>query len=73
MTMAMTASPVRDQLRTLEASFQPRRSKIEAILFDMDGVLIDAREWHYEALNLALRRRKRSRLDSLVVVRRLSF
>lgn len=28
--------------------------KIKAILFDMDGVLIDAREWHYEALNKAL-------------------
>lgn len=28
---------------------------IKAILFDMDGVLIDAREWHYEALNRALR------------------
>lgn len=27
---------------------------IRAILFDMDGVLIDAREWHYEALNRAL-------------------
>lgn len=27
---------------------------IEAILFDMDGVLVDAREWHYEALNRAL-------------------
>ena len=27
---------------------------IKAILFDMDGVLIDAREWHYEALNQAL-------------------
>ena len=51
--MAMTTT-VRDQLRTLESSFQPRRGKIEAVLFDMDGVLIDAREWHYEALNLAL-------------------
>ena len=27
---------------------------IKAILFDMDGVLIDAKEWHYEALNQAL-------------------
>ena len=27
---------------------------MKAILFDMDGVLIDARDWHYEALNLAL-------------------
>ena len=30
-------------------------NKIKAILFDMDGVLIDAKEWHYEALNKALR------------------
>ncbi len=29
-------------------------SKIQAVIFDMDGVLIDAREWHYEALNRAL-------------------
>ena len=27
---------------------------IKAITFDMDGVLIDAREWHFEALNEAL-------------------
>lgn len=27
---------------------------IKAILFDMDGVLIEARDWHYEALNKAL-------------------
>jgi beta-phosphoglucomutase len=28
---------------------------IKAVIFDMDGVLIDAKEWHYEALNRALR------------------
>ncbi len=28
---------------------------IKAIIFDLDGVLIDATEWHYEALNDALR------------------
>lgn len=28
--------------------------QIKAVLFDMDGVLIDAKEWHYEALNQAL-------------------
>ena len=28
---------------------------IRAVIFDMDGVLIDAREWHYEALNKALK------------------
>ena len=27
---------------------------IKAVIFDMDGVLIDAKEWHYEALNKAL-------------------
>lgn len=27
---------------------------IKAIIFDMDGVLIEAKEWHYEALNKAL-------------------
>lgn len=29
--------------------------KIKAVLFDMDGVLIEAKDWHYEALNRALR------------------
>lgn len=30
-------------------------NKIKAVIFDMDGVLIDAKDWHYEALNKALR------------------
>jgi beta-phosphoglucomutase len=28
---------------------------IKAIIFDLDGVLVDATEWHYEALNKALK------------------
>ena len=28
--------------------------KVKAVLFDLDGVLVDACDWHYEALNLAL-------------------
>ena len=29
-------------------------AKIRAVIFDMDGVLIEAKDWHYEALNKAL-------------------
>lgn len=28
---------------------------IKAVIFDMDGVLIDARDWHFESLNKALK------------------
>lgn len=31
-----------------------KTDKIKAVIFDMDGVLIDAKDWHYEALNKAL-------------------
>lgn len=31
-----------------------RPQTFDAVVFDMDGVLIDARDWHYEALNDAL-------------------
>lgn len=30
-------------------------NKIKALFFDMDGVLVDAKDWHYEALNRALK------------------
>jgi len=30
-------------------------NKIKAVIFDMDGVLIEAKDWHYEALNRALK------------------
>lgn len=29
-------------------------NRIKAVIFDMDGVLIDAKEWHYDALNKSL-------------------
>lgn len=29
-------------------------TKIKAVIFDMDGVLIEAKDWHYNALNKAL-------------------
>jgi beta-phosphoglucomutase len=29
-------------------------TRIRAVIFDMDGVLLEAKEWHYEALNRAL-------------------
>lgn len=29
-------------------------NKIKAVIFDMDGVLIDAKDWHYDALNKSL-------------------
>lgn len=43
-------------------------NKIKAILFDMDGVLIEAKDWHYDALNKALDLfgMKISRYDHLV-------
>jgi len=30
-------------------------NRLSCVLFDLDGVLVDATEWHYEALNRALR------------------
>ena len=31
-----------------------RKTRLQAVLFDLDGVLVDACDWHYESLNMAL-------------------
>lgn len=36
---------------------------IKAILMDLDGVAVEAREWHYEALNRALRKIANTEID----------
>ncbi len=36
---------------------------IKAILYDLDGVLVDATEWHYESLNLALEQVKNFKIE----------
>jgi len=43
-------------------------NKVKAVIFDMDGVLIEAKDWHYEALNKALKLfgQSISRYDHLV-------
>jgi HAD superfamily hydrolase (TIGR01509 family) len=56
-------------------------SKVKAVLFDMDGVLIDAQEWHYEALNEVLgifgftitREMHEDRYDGLSTYRKLEM
>ncbi len=40
-------------MTTTDDSARPGR--IRAVVFDMDGVLVDAKEWHFLALNRALR------------------
>ena len=31
------------------------KGQIKAVLFDMDGVLVEAKDWHYEAFNESVR------------------
>ena len=38
----------------IQAMHDGQSWRLQGVLFDMDGVLIDAKEWHYEALNRAL-------------------
>lgn len=57
------------------------KNRIKAIIFDMDGVLIEAKEWHYESLNRALglfgyeisRYDHLSRYDGLPTMRKLKM
>jgi beta-phosphoglucomutase len=56
-------------------------NNIQAVLFDMDGVLIDAREWHFQALNEVLeifgyeinREMHETRYDGLSTLKKLNM
>ncbi|HBO6962625.1 TPA: HAD family phosphatase [Pseudomonas aeruginosa] len=47
-------SPISKNLTQTDAHNKEIHGQIQAVIYDMDGVLIDAQEWHYEALNKAL-------------------
>lgn len=50
---AQTTLPFLTNLEKMP-NLKPDLTKFKAVLFDMDGVLVDATEWHYESLNSAL-------------------
>lgn len=39
------------------------KGRLDAVLFDLDGVLVDACDWHYEALNRALSKTGHKKID----------
>ena len=51
--MLLSTNASAGALSALSAARNPN-GPIDAVIFDMDGVLVDARDWHYEALNQAL-------------------
>ena len=59
-----------------------KTNKIKSVIFDMDGVLIDAKDWHYESLNRSLdyygftpisRNDHLSRFDGLSTIKKLEL
>ncbi len=54
--MSLSANVLPVNCSRIASSVAPARQPrcVSAILFDMDGVLIDAKDWHYLALNEAL-------------------
>ncbi len=48
-------APARPRAAAVPSGPRTRTAMIQGVIFDMDGVLIEAKDWHYEALNRALR------------------
>ena len=40
-------------------------SKIKGLIFDLDGVLVDTKKIHFEALNLALNEKKIKEISNI--------
>ena len=45
------------------------KGQIKAVLFDMDGVLVEAKDWHYEAFNKALGERQKFCVHGIIGAR----
>jgi HAD superfamily hydrolase (TIGR01509 family) len=51
---ALAAMELKRVTPAITAAAEPPASKIQLVIFDLDGVLVDSRDLHYEALNAAL-------------------
>lgn len=52
--MTSEATPISKAFQAGSLGASSATGAIKAVIFDMDGVLIEAKEWHYDALNKAL-------------------
>ena len=55
LALSTLPAPARPRAAAVPSGPRTGTAMIQGVIFDMDGVLIEAKDWHYEALNRALR------------------